>query len=316
MTRFAHAAGSAHPAHSAAVASGGSSVPARLGAALIAGALLGACAAPTPVDLGVVPPTATTPVTDPVQPLGPIPITPAPAVPSPVALRPLPDAPAPPLDPPPVTFAPPVSVPEPVLPPVTIPTAPPAGTFAADLEAAANDAQRVVDGYWTRHWGEVFTGTYASPTVVGLYDGTGTAVPTCAGKPLPAYNAVYCVPQDFLAWDVTLLGLRTQIGNSWPYLVVAHEWGHAVQARLATTLNSVTVELQGDCLAGAALYGAVADGTLVLDENAASEIATALAAASDETPWTTSADHGNATERTGAFDAGRTGGVRACLPPA
>lgn len=287
--------------------------PARLGAALIAGALLAACAAPTPQDVATLPPAGITATPDAVQPPTPTPVT---TTQAPVSVRRLPDAPAPPPEPPPVTFPPPVSVPESVLPPVTVPTAPPAGTFAADLEAAVADARQVVDGYWTRHWADVFTGSYASPTVVGLYDGTGTAVPTCGGKPLPAYNAVYCVPQDYLAWDATLMGLRTQIGDTWPYLVIAHEWGHAIQARLATTLHTQALELQADCLAGATLYGAAADGVLVLDEDAASEIATALAAASDETPWTDSTDHGTATERTGAFDAGRTGGVRACLPPA
>lgn len=293
---------------------------ARLGVALITGALLSACGAPTPADLGPAPtaaPVGITVTAGPVRPLvpSPTPVTIAPTIPSQVAVRPLPDAPVPPPVPPPVTFPPPVSLPEPVLPPVTVPTAPPAGTFAADVEAAADDARQVVDGFWVRHWGEVFTGTYKGPTVVGLYDGTGPNVPLCAGKPLPAYNAAYCVPQDYLAWDVTLMGLRTQIGNSWPYLVVAHEWGHAIQARLATPLTTQSLELQADCLAGATLYGAATDGTLVLDDNAASEIATALAAASDETPWTSSADHGNATEQTGAFDAGRTGGVRACLAP-
>jgi predicted metalloprotease len=97
---------------------------------------------------------------------------------------------------------------------------------------------------------------------------------------------------------------------------VAHEWGHAIQARLDQSLNSQASELQADCLAGAVLYGAVRDGTLTFEEGDVKEIATALTAVSDETPWTSVADHGDPFERTGAFDQGRRGGVPACLPGA
>lgn len=296
-----------------------------LGAALTGLAVLVGCAAPTPIDLGTVaavpvsaspaPPLISTYplVTGEPQPtVAPV-TAPAPVVAPPPAPVPVVQPPAPPT-PEPIYYPPPVTTPEPVLPPVTIPEAPPIGRYADDLTGAVVDAQLVVDGYWATHWSEFFTGTYGPPTVVGLYDGSAADVPTCAGERLPRYNAAYCVPGDYLAWDVTLMGLRTQIGNSWPYLVVAHEWGHAIQARLAPTLNSLALELQADCLAGATLYGAAADGTLALGPEAATEIATALAAAADEVPWTDVRDHGNAAERTGAFDAGRTGGVRACLP--
>ena len=197
---------------------------------------------------------------------------------------------------------------------MTLPDAPPVGQVAVALDAAVVDARGVLDDYWSRHWPELFTGAYTSPTFLGLYDGHAADVPTCGERVLPADNAVYCVPRDYLAFDRTLMGLRSQIGDSWPYLVVAHEWGHAVQARLARELNSSQVELQADCFAGAALYGAAADGTLVLGPDAATEIATALTAAADETPWTDSRDHGNARERVGAFDAGRVSGPPACLP--
>jgi hypothetical protein len=40
------------------------------------------------------------------------------------------------------------------------------------------------------------------------------------------------------------------------YLVVAHEWGHAIQARLNPDIQAVRRELQADCLAGAAIFGA------------------------------------------------------------
>ena len=49
-----------------------------------------------------------------------------------------------------------------------------------------------------------------------------------------AGNAFYCEQGDFVAWDEQGLfpKLRQQYGDFAPALVLAHEWGHAVQARV------------------------------------------------------------------------------------
>ena len=134
--------------------------------------------------------------------------------------------------------------------------------LADDMEAA----QQVVDGFWAKHWSDFYTGTTQPPTVVGLYDGTDADdAPTCDGEPLEAYNAFYCVSEDYVAWDASLLVNGADlIGDSWVYLVIAHEWGHAIQARLEARPGRQAEELQADCLGAAALYGAVADSTLNL----------------------------------------------------
>jgi predicted metalloprotease len=108
--------------------------------------------------------------------------------------------------------------------------------------------------------------------------------------------------------------LGAQFGDAWVYLVIAHEWGHAIQYRLNASLQSKAAELQADCFAGAALYGAAADGTLLFEEGDEKEITLGLTAIADETPWTDQGDHGNAFERVQSFAAGRSGGVPACLP--
>lgn len=175
-------------------------------------------------------------------------------------------------------------------------------------------ATEVVNNYWASHWSEFFTGSYSPPQVVGLYDGTGANVPLCAGKPLEAGNAHYCESGDFVAWDVSLMASGFMSGDAWVYLVIAHEWGHAIQARLSKTLESQQAELQADCFAGAVLYGARDDGTLQFEQGDEREIANGLASVADETPWTKEGDHGDTFERIQAFGAGRTGGVNACLP--
>lgn len=179
-----------------------------------------------------------------------------------------------------------------------------------DIDAAVQG----VDEFWKTHWSEFFTESYSSPHVLGLYDGRSADVPTCGGEPLVADNAQYCIPEDYLAWDVGLMRAGYSTGDAYVYFVVAHEWGHAIQNRLNVELHEVSTELQADCLAGAALQGAADDETIVFEEGDAEELEKAIHSVSDDLPWTKPEDHGNADQRINAFVRGLDGGVNACLP--
>ena len=209
---------------------------------------------------------------------------------------------------------------EPSTTPSTTATTDTEGTLASgvtidELAGDLDQAPTVVDGFWSRHWSDFFTGTYTSPTVVGLYDGSDPAhTPSCGGEPLEAYNASYCPADGSVAWDANLLvdGVD-QIGDSWVYLVIAHEWGHAIQDQLEDSLVAVGEELQADCLAAAALYGAAADGVLTFDMGDDAELIGSLTALADQMPWTMSSDHGDPFQRLEWFTLGRNGGVQACF---
>ena len=192
--------------------------------------------------------------------------------------------------------------------PVRIPQPPTGDSREADERAAVG----AVGGFWQRHFTEETGQPYAPPRVVGGY--RGTSGPTCGGDPSVPGNAFYCTVGDFLAWDEDLMAAGyDRIGDAWVYLIIAHEWGHAVQARLARSQLSVAAELQADCLAGAALQGAVDDGLVQLEAGDEQEIARTLVAVADDFPWTDVGSHGNAQERTSAFAAGVQGGVAACI---
>jgi uncharacterized protein len=194
----------------------------------------------------------------------------------------------------------------------------PVGPDAEELIQDMDVAVQVVNNYWNIHWSEFFTGTYTPPRVVGLYDAsTSGGEPTCGGQPVPPDNALYCsTGEDFLAWDVALMAKGAQYGDSWVYLVIAHEWAHAIQYRLSEELQTLDAELQADCLAGAVLYGAARDGTLQFEQGDEREITIGLTQLADETPWTQEGDHGDAFQRIQSFALGRNGGVTACLPGA
>ncbi len=180
------------------------------------------------------------------------------------------------------------------------------------LEADEKTAVAATDEWWRRHFAELFGRPYRSPRVAGAY--RGTTGPRCAGQPSVPFNAFYCKPEDFIAWDRDLMaaGYR-QIGDAWVYLVIAHEWGHAIQARLERGMVSVAAELQADCLAGAALLGASREGLLTFEPGDEQEIARTLVAVADDYPWTNERDHGNAQQRNAAFNVGARQGAVACI---
>jgi uncharacterized protein len=188
----------------------------------------------------------------------------------------------------------------------------PVSTDSDQRDVDERAAVRAVDTYWRRHFTDQTGRPYDSPQVAGPY--TGTSGPTCAGQPSVPGNAFYCPTGDFLAWDEELMQAGyDRIGDAWVYLIIAHEWGHAVQARLRRGQVSVAAELQADCLAGVALQGSVDDGELSLEAGDAREIQQTLVVVSDAFPWTDESSHGNAQQRISAFSAGASDGLRACI---
>ncbi|MFF3443931.1 hypothetical protein [Streptosporangium sp. NPDC002721] len=171
-----------------------------------------------------------------------------------------------------------------------------------------------MNSYWKSHWSEFFPGRYFPPRILGGYDFGRPGAPTCQGWRIPDDDAVYCpFPADFITWDVDLMRAGYRQGDAWVYLIIAHEWGHAVQARMPGRHVAVAAELQADCLAGAALQGAVEDGLLDVEEGDADEIRAGLHAVGGTVPWTRPGDHGSKQERMSAFHRGANRGVPGCL---
>ena len=94
---------------------------------------------------------------------------------------------------------------------------------AEDLQTDIATAQTATDAYWATHWNEFFEGSYTSPVVVGLYDGTDPATaPVCGGQPLGPGNAYYCPEGDYVAWDAGLASLPP--GEARLLRAMAHGW--------------------------------------------------------------------------------------------
>ncbi|MFC6084541.1 neutral zinc metallopeptidase [Sphaerisporangium aureirubrum] len=172
----------------------------------------------------------------------------------------------------------------------------------------------VVNRYWSTHWRQYFPGYHYPPYVLGAYGGGIRSAPFCGNRRVSYDNAVYCPYGHYIAWDITLMADGYRSGDAWVYLIIAHEWAHAVQNRIPARYVLRAKELQADCLAGAALFGAAADDTLLFEDGDIAELRAALRRLADDTPWTDSGDHGNARQRVNAFTRGANHGVYGCLP--
>jgi predicted metalloprotease len=124
------------------------------------------------------------------------------------------------------------------------------------LTAAFSD----IEAFWQAQFPVVY-GSEFTPLAGGIYaayPARSDSIPGC-GTPQTTYldvqgNAFYCVDGDFMAYDDAELlpQLVEQLGQSAVAVVLAHEFGHAVQAR-ANEFEQSTIlkEQQADCFAGA-----------------------------------------------------------------
>ena len=133
-----------------------------------------------------------------------------------------------------------------------------------------------------------------------------------------AGNAFYCRVADYIAFDNEQLfpDLYEGFGDISLGMVLAHEFGHAVQTRTKTRLPSVYAELQADCFAGSWLRH-VADGKskfVKLDSGVIEDALSATLAFRDR-PGIGAQEagaHGNGFDRTGAVQIGYDEGTGRC----
>jgi predicted metalloprotease len=142
------------------------------------------------------------------------------------------------------------------------------GAVDDEIDRLARNALTDLNTYWSEQFGPTFD-TGFSPLSGGYFsvdpnDVNPAAYPDghigCGEPPETiADNAAYCLPSgqgpagDAISYDRAFLReLAEQYGRFIPALVMAHEFGHAVQGRVGyPTPQSIAIETQADCFAGA-----------------------------------------------------------------
>ena len=139
------------------------------------------------------------------------------------------------------------------------------GTDGGPVDRIAINALADLGTFWSEQLPAVF-GVRFEPPAGGFFsvdpddvdpdvypDGVG-----CGTDPAELENnAFYCSTEgvansDSISWDRAFLAeLSAGSGRFLPALVMAHEYGHAIQARVGYPRTSILTETQADCLAGA-----------------------------------------------------------------
>jgi predicted metalloprotease len=189
------------------------------------------------------------------------------------------------------------------------------------LDAAVAD----IAAFWRQQFPIVYGRPYEELKggVWAMYPGV-TGVPGCGRRQSTTYreirgNAFYCRDADFIAYDDAQLfpEIDDQFGSFVLGMILAHEWGHSIQAR-AGVVNEATIvlEQQADCFAGSwmAHLRGTGTGALRLTDAEVNAAFGGMLTFSDA-PGTTANDtqaHGSGFDRVGAFQDGFANGAKTC----
>jgi predicted metalloprotease len=194
------------------------------------------------------------------------------------------------------------------------------GNGSAIDQLVANSMDDIA-AYWDEHEEAVFDGTLEElQGGIHAYEVDGDMDIPCfddSEREYAANNAFYCPTEDAIGYDRTFVqGMADQFGDFIVPLVMAHEFGHAIQARVGAPTNlTISAEGQADCYAGAFTHATV-DGTAHFQATSA-DLDTVLGGylmLRDE-PGASAADpnaHGSAFDRVGAFQEGFNEGPEHC----
>ncbi|MGK2950622.1 MAG: neutral zinc metallopeptidase [Acidimicrobiales bacterium] len=186
------------------------------------------------------------------------------------------------------------------------------------IRAALKD----VNGFWDRTFPEVYDVPWV-PLAGGFWAyGPDGELPPCGPTPFEysdiAGNAFYCPADDLIAWDnVNLMpGMYEEFGGFTLGIIMAHEFAHAVQDRSGTRGDTIMLELQADCLAGAWTAdvddGGAASFELTLDDLDRAVAGFLTLRDGVGTSATDPAAHGTGFDRIGAFSDGFNLGADHC----
>lgn len=194
------------------------------------------------------------------------------------------------------------------------------------LTAAFGDIQ----AYWNEAFPEVYGASFEplSGGIYAAYPARSESIPACGEGDSSTYEQVaslgafYCILGDFMAYDDDYLlpKLVDELGKEAVAVVLAHEFGHAVQAR-ADEWNQpgVLKEQQADCFAGAWSAHVASGGSDLIQFDDADVRAGLVAMINVRDPvdgdgLANPQAHGTGFDRVGAFQDGFEGGAIRCQP--
>jgi predicted metalloprotease len=199
------------------------------------------------------------------------------------------------------------------------------GTDGGDIDELAGQAISDVEEFWEGVYSETFDGEFVPVEALISWDANGFDGVFCDTDTYGLVNAAFCYDDETIGWDrgELLPALRDANGDMGVAMVLAHEYGHAIQRKAGLTKKStptLVAEQQADCFAGAYMRWVAEDKSPRFTLNTGEGLNNVLAAViafrdpllSADDPEVGVDEHGSAFERLSAFQFGFTDGPSAC----
>ncbi|NKY30259.1 hypothetical protein [Nocardia gamkensis] len=191
------------------------------------------------------------------------------------------------------------------------------------MDTLALNAIDDIQTFWRGEFGKEFQGEFKPVDKLlswSAKSGRSEAVEFCKETTYRLVNAAYCRLDNSIGWDrsVLLPTMEEAFGKMSVVMVLAHEYGHAVQtmAKIVGPKDPVIVkEQQADCFAGAFMRH-VAEGKsrhfTINTSDGLNSVLAATVAIRDSDPDDPESVHGSAFERVTAVQIGFTDGPKGC----
>ncbi|MFV8050440.1 neutral zinc metallopeptidase [Mycobacterium sp. 48b] len=198
-------------------------------------------------------------------------------------------------------------------------------TDGGKIDNLAASAVSDLEEFWSGAYSEAFDGEFQPVRALISWDAESFDGEFCGMETYGLVNAAFCKPDRTIGWDrgVLMPGLRRQNGDMGAVMVLAHEYGHAIQQQaglIDRKTPTLVAEQQADCLAGTYMRWVAQGDSQRFALSTADGLNKLLAAViAFRDPLLTEAqaqvgidEHGSAFERISAFQFGFTDGPAAC----
>jgi predicted metalloprotease len=199
------------------------------------------------------------------------------------------------------------------------------GTDGGEVDKIAGQSVSDIEAFWKSVYGDAFQGSFNPVDELISWDANGYDETFCEDQTYGLVNAAFCPLDNTIGWDRGELmpSLRKSFGDMAITMVLAHEYGHAIQkmARLNKKgTPTLVAEQQADCFAGVYMRW-VAEGnsprfTLSTGDGLNNLLAAMISfrdpLLSQDEYEGGGDEHGSAFERISAFQFGFTDGPSSC----
>jgi len=194
-----------------------------------------------------------------------------------------------------------------------------------EADRLAGQSVSDLEEFWKFAYPDTFDGDLTPVDALISWDADGRSEDFCGDTTEGLVNAGFCEPDNTIGWDrgVLLPTLRKSYGDMAITMVLAHEYGHALQKQ--ATLNprgvaSLVAEQQADCLAGVYMRWVAESKSprfTLSTGDGLNNLLAAMISFRDPLPiendyYGSDDEHGSAFERISAFQFGFTDGAAAC----